>query len=37
MKTTDVLAGRTVGAAWAVRVWLVADRLQRRGALLHQA
>jgi undecaprenyl-diphosphatase len=33
---TDVLAGWTVGAAWAMLVWLVAERLQRRGRLLHQ-
>ncbi|WP_029008596.1 phosphatase PAP2 family protein [Azospirillum halopraeferens] len=28
---TDVLAGWTVGAAWALTVWLVARWLQRRG------
>lgn len=33
---TDVLAGWTVGAAWALLVWLVAERLQRRGQLLHE-
>lgn len=27
---TDVLAGWTVGAAWALLVWLIAERLQRR-------
>lgn len=34
---TDVLAGWTVGAAWALLVWVVAERLQRREWPLHQA
>jgi undecaprenyl-diphosphatase len=33
---TDVLAGWTVGAAWALLVWIVAEWLQRHGRLLHQ-
>lgn len=34
---TDILAGWTVGAAWALLVWVVAERLQRRGQPLHEA
>lgn len=30
---TDVLAGWTLGASWAVACWLVARRLQRRGEM----
>jgi undecaprenyl-diphosphatase len=28
---TDVLAGSSVGSAWAILCWIVALRLQRRG------
>jgi undecaprenyl-diphosphatase len=30
---TDVLAGWTAGASWAILCWLVARRLQRRHAI----
>jgi undecaprenyl-diphosphatase len=34
---TDVLGGWTIGAGWALLWWLVAFRLQRRGAVEREA